>query len=442
VITDTIFAFQHSFRMKPFIILLFIFINCNARAQNNYLYRCNEKLVDIVMEDLFTPPVASRVYVYPNIAAYEVLASGHPEMQSLSGQIKHLPELKCDNSNINFSVSAQFAFITVARKLVFSERLIDEFEAEEKKSWSAILHDDALLQSSIDYGKKAGMQIIEWMMKDNYVTVKTLQRYELKDGIDKWRPTAPEYTNAIEPNWSLMRPLIMDSSSQIRPLPPVPYSEKKNSEFYKRAYDVYKTHIDLDTLKRTIASFWDCNPNISFSDGHITVFVHKISPGGHWIKITGQACRNLNFDELKTAEAYTLVTAGLYDGFISCWSAKYELNTIRPETYIQRLIDPQFQPYIQTPPFPEYPSGHSMISAIAATILSHIIPQPYAFTDSSEIYINLPPRSFNSFREAAREASLSRFYGGIHFMPALDNGALQGEAVANLVLKKLQTRKK
>jgi hypothetical protein len=429
--------------MKNILLLFFLLINCICPAQqNNYLYRCNERLLDIVMEDLFNPPVASRVYAYPNIAAYEVLASGNPALQSLNGQIKHLPLLKCEDPNINFSVAAEVAFITVARKLVFSEKLINEFEAEERKNWSSLVNDGDILQSSVDFGKNAGMQIIDWAMKDNYVTVKTLQRYELEEGLDKWRPTAPEYTNALEPNWSEMRPLVMDSSSLIQPLPPVPYSEKKNSAFYKIADDVYRTIKDPDTTQRAVASFWDCNPNISFSEGHITVFVHKISPGGHWIKIAGQACMNLNFDELKTAETYTLLTIGLYEGFLSCWTAKFKLNTIRPETYIQRIIDPKFHPYIQTPPFPEYPSGHSVISATASTILTHIIPQPYAFTDSSEIYINLPPRSFNSFADAAREASLSRFYGGIHFMPALDNGALQGESVGRFVLQRLQTRKK
>jgi PAP2 superfamily len=421
------------------LLIIFLFLNNVISAQNkaDYLYRCNEKLIDIVMEDLFSPPVASRVYVYPNIAAYEVLVKGNPELKSLGSGIKHLPALALEKENINYSVAAEFAFTTVAKKLVFSEYKVTDFEENEKKTWSTLLNNEELLQASIEYGRKAGAQIIEWMMQDNYVTVKTLQRYELQEGLDKWRPTAPEYTNAVEPNWSKMRPLVMDSCTQIRPLPPVPYSEQKDSRFYKDAMKMYQASLKLDTTKKIIASFWDCNPNISYPQGHITVFVHKISPGGHWIKITGQACRNLALSELTTAKAYTFVTIGLYDGFISCWSEKYILNTIRPETYIQRLIDPKFKPYIQTPPFPEYPSGHSVISASASTILTELIPQPYSFTDSSEIYINLPAKTFPSFKDAAQEASISRFYGGIHFMPALDNGANQGNEVGKLILRRL-----
>ena len=238
-----------------------------------------------------------------------------------------------------------------------------------------------------------------------------------------------------------MRSLVTDSSSQIKPIPNIAYSENKKSEYYKNALAVYNASINMDTTKKTIAQFWDCNPNISYSKGHLTYFIHKISPGGHWILIAGQACKNLNFDEAKTAQTYTLLSVGLYEAFLSCWSEKYRSESMRPETYINRLIDAKWLPYIQTPPFPEYTSGHSVISSTSATILTQIIPQPYAFTDSSEMYIDIPPRHFSSFKDAANEASVSRFYGGIHYMPSLDNGLKQGVAVGKLVLQKIYNRK-
>lgn len=430
--------------MKSVIIVLFIALSHSVVAQNNnYLYKCNEKLIEVVMEDLFSPPVACRVYVYPNIAAYEVLAVNHPEYRSLSGQIKHLPDLELKKADINYSIAAEFAYTTVAKKYVFSEKYIEQFELDEIAEWKKCGNDSDLVSRSVAYGRNAGKKIIDWATKDNYIKVKTMQRYELKEGLDKWRPTAPEYTNALEPNWSKMRTLVLDSSSEIKALAPLPYSEKKNSDFYKSAFAVYNTKNKLDTLQSEIAAFWDCNPNISYQRGHSTVFVHKISPGAHWIRIAGQAINNTGLfkDEMKQAEVYALITIGLFDSFIRCWTEKFSLNTIRPETYIQRIIDPEFRPFIQTPPFPEYPSGHSMISATSAELLTQLIPQPYAFTDSAELYIGLPARSFNSFSEAAREASLSRFYGGIHFMPALDNGAVLGKQVGELVRKRLQTKK-
>jgi hypothetical protein len=158
------------------------------------------------------------------------------------------------------------------------------------------------------------------------------------------------------------------------------------------------------------------------------------------MNIAMQACTANNFDEAQTAETMTMLTIALYDGFISCWTNKYMHNTIRPETYIQELINPKFEPFIQTPPFPEYPSGHSCVSAAAATILTYYIPQPYTYADYSLQYLSIAPRYFNSFIDAANEASISRFYGGIHFMPALTNGALQGKNVANYILKKIKTK--
>jgi len=419
-----------------------LYSNLFSGTGQNYLVRCNEKLIEVVMEDLFNPPVSSRVYVYPNVAAYEVLCLGNPQLVSLSGQIKHLPKLNLEKSNtINYSIASEFAFTTVAKKLVFTEQMIISFEQEEKNTWKKQNLDTNVINASIKYGIAAGKQIIDWLLKDNYIQVKAMERYVLQEKSSSWRPTAPEYMNALEPNWPYMRPLVMDSASQIKSIPNVVYSEKKNSECYKLSYDVYKTAKSLDTVQKTIALFWDCNPNISYSKGHITYFVHKISPGGHWIKIAGQACRNLNLDELKTAEIYALLTIGLYDAFLSCWSEKFRSHAIRPETYINRLIDPKWLPYIQTPPFPEYTSGHSVISNASSYILTRIIPQPYSYTDSSEMYIGIPPRSFKSFEDASEEAGISRFYGGIHFMPSVTNGAEQGKKVGKLVFESIKTRK-
>jgi len=390
------------------------------------------------MEDLFTPPVASRVHVYPNIALYEVLCLDKTDLHSLRNIIPHLPRLVLSDSSLNLSIAAEFAFTTVAKKLVFSEYMITDFESLERGIWLKEIKDSIVVDNSIEYGKAQAKLIIDWMQKDNYALVKSMEKYVLSGKDGAWIATAPEYTPAIEPHWDLMRTLVSDSSSQIKPIPNITYSESKNSQYYKNAYALYAVSLTLDSSQKSIAQFWDCNPNISYSKGHLTYFVHKISPGGHWIKIAGQACQNLSFDQYKSAEVYTALTIGLYEGFLSCWSEKYRNQALRPETYINRLIDPNWLPYIQTPPFPEYTSGHSVISSISATILTDLISQPYSYVDSSEMYIGIPPRSFKSFREAANEASISRFYGGIHYMPSLDNGILQGNEIGQLVLQKLK----
>lgn len=141
-----------------------------------------------------------------------------------------------------------------------------------------------------------------------------------------------------------------------------------------------------------------------------------------------------------TAEAYALVSIGLFDGFISCWDEKYRRNLIRPETYINQNIDPNWEPTLQTPPFPEHSSGHSVISAASSVILTKLFGDNFAFADSTEVPYNLPVRSFKSFNEAANEASISRYYGGIHYMNALTYGLAQGTKVGEHVLATVHTR--
>ena len=135
--------------------------------------------------------------------------------------------------------------------------------------------------------------------------------------------------------------------------------------------------------------------------------------------------------------AYSLVSVEIFDAIISCWDEKYRNNYIRPVTAIQQLISPVWQPLLQTPPFPEYPSGHSVISNTAATILTRLYGDNFHYTDDVEKPYGLPARSFTSFFAAAEEAAISRLYGGIHFREAIENGKSMGKYVGNNVLEKL-----
>jgi len=126
---------------------------------------------------------------------------------------------------------------------------------------------------------------------------------------------------------------------------------------------------------------------------------------------------------------------GLLEAFISCWSTKYAYNFVRPITVINEWIDKSWDSYLQTPPFPEYTSGHSTISGSAATILTGLFGENFAFHDDADKeYIGME-RDFNSFMEAAQEASISRLYGGIHYRRSLDIGLETGINVGKHVLK-------
>jgi hypothetical protein len=232
--------------------------------------------------------------------------------------------------------------------------------------------------------------------------------------------------------------MVIDTCDAFKPLPPVPFSKDTTSAFYALNKEVYEAGLHPKKEELVIASFWDCNPFAVSTAGHMAIGFKKITPGGHWMNIAGIAAKkaNLDFDNTVLLHALTAVTE--MDAFISCWDEKYRSNRIRPETYINRYIDVEWKPLLQTPPFPEYTSGHSVVSTAAAQVLAYMMGDSFSFTDDSEIMFEIQPRSFTSFMQAASEAAISRLYGGIHFRDSIENGQQQGIDIANAIIAKLK----
>jgi hypothetical protein len=197
--------------------------------------------------------------------------------------------------------------------------------------------------------------------------------------------------------------------------------------------EVYDAGLKLTEEQKAVANFWDCNPFKMNVNGHLMFATKKISPGGHWINITSVACQKAGVDFIRSAEAYAWVSIVIADAFISCWDEKYRSKAIRPETYINQYISADWMPLLQTPPFPEYTSGHSVVSACGAEVLTKLFGEGFGFTDSTEVEFGIPPRTFISFRQAAEEAAISRFYGGIHFRPAINYGLEEGDRIGRFV---------
>ena len=206
------------------------------------------------------------------------------------------------------------------------------------------------------------------------------------------------------------------------------------SAFRKNVMEVYSLGKKLDTVKKAIALYWDDNPNISVEEGHFNYFIHKISPAGHWIMITRQACMEKNIPIVHASQAYALTAIAMFDAFIACWDEKFKVELIRPVTVINRYIDEKWEPLIQTPPFPEFTSGHAVVSNAAATVLTNLLGENYRFTDHTEIPFGIAPRTFTSFLKAAEESSWSRVYGGIHYPETARISIQQGQAIGKYVI--------
>lgn len=436
--------------MKQLILLFLVIITLFSCQENpvvsttNFdtrdLNKANRKLLEVAMEDGFSPPIASRVYVYPHIANHVALQLFYPD--SFPELAKHLPDFpRMNDLELNDSypeLTALLSFCKTAQKLVFSEHYMVELAKEftEKAKTGGL--NSKRITASETLADSLSKRIISWMNKDNYIQTRTMDRFTSSKMPGEWRETPPDYIAGMESHWMKIRPLVIDSAGIYPCTKPPAYDKNRNSEFYKMVMEVYDHSKKLDSTQKEIAWFWDDNPNVSEHRGHLVTMTHKISPPGHWLNIIAQISEKENSSLVKTTKAYTYSAIAMFDGIISCWYEKYKCNLVRPVSYIQEYIDVNWTPLIQTPPFPEWTSGHSVLSAAAATVLTEIFGDNYAFTDSTELLFDQPVRKFKSFHDAAWEVSLSRFYAGIHYLNSVTEGNKQGKFIGNQVLNRLR----
>lgn len=405
-----------------------------------YLHAAQKKLTDLIVTDIFSPPVASRVYVYPLLAAYEAGKFSKPDAPSITEQLHGFDKMPTPEAGktYDFTVAAIEALCKTAPKVVFSTKDLAEFEqktlAELKNHTS-----EEIYNRSVAFGQQVANTVIKRMSIDQYAQTRGMERFEVQSNVPgRWVPTPPDYADGVEPHWSDIMPLVMDSTTHCTAAKCEPYSEDKNSSFWKEVNEVYQISKNITSEQEDIALFWDDNPFVSKHKGHLMFQDKKMTPGGHWLAICQLFLKEKKIGFYDSLKAYALTSVALHDAFISCWEEKYRSARVRPETVISAKIDKQWHPYLVTPPFPSYTSGHSTVSAAAAEVLTGLLSDNQSFTDTTEQEYGLPARTFTSFRQAAQEASMSRVYAGIHFRSDCDKGNEQGRKVGQLVLEKIK----
>ena len=396
-------------------------------------------LTRVMFHDVTDPAAAARFYAYSVLTGYEIVAS-LKKGNSMLFQYPMAPVFQA-GAGTDLQLAALFGILETGKAILPSGYRLEENEARLIRAYQRAGMTAKKRFASVAFAKQVSAAVVRKAHDDGYFKLSTLQRYKPFNTPDSWQATPPEYMAAVQPHWSTIHPFFMDSAGQFKPAPMVPFSKDTASLFFKLTMDVYRTGKSLDSNQMLIASFWDCNPFAVQFEGHMSVGLKKISPGGHWMGITGIVCeqRKLNFE--RTMFIHTVVAMTLHDAFISCWEEKYRSNRIRPETAINRYIDEKWQPFLQTPPFPECTSGHTVISTAAAVVLTHYLGEGFSFSDSTEMYIGLPARNFSSFMSAADEAGVSRFYGGIHFWDSIVNGKEEGLAIGHYALRRLARKK-
>ncbi len=427
--------------------LLLLASSCQQRKApqltNVEIGKVINQMTELMIHDITNPPLAARFFSYACLAGYEVVAENNAAYQSMHGIVRDYPAIAKPDSIDGYStqLASLLAMIETAKTMQPSGTLLGNFENSFLDSCKNKGFNDETVNQSLKYGKAISKLILQYAKADRYNKISNLPRYTPVDKEGFWYPTPPAYIAAIEPYFNRVRPFLLDSASQFRVPPPTSFSKDKNSDFYKLMYANYRQDGDsLSDDHRNIAAFWDCNPFAVQEEGHLMIGLKKISPGAHWLGITNIVCEQTNKSFEEAMFIHMAVAIGLMDSFMACWDEKYRSNRIRPETAIRQLMDVHWKPLLQTPPFPEYLSGHSCISATSAVILSHYIGSNVGFTDTTEVRYGLPARHFNSFTEASQEAAISRFYGGIHFMDAIDQGVAQGKEVGEWVIKKMEKK--
>jgi hypothetical protein len=424
--------------------LIFITVSCNQKPEQklsaaDMLHQNQDQLTQVIIYDVFSPPVASRLYVYSSLATYEAIRFSKEGTSSLAEKLHGFGTMPQPESNkeYNYTLAASKAFFNVVHNVkVFSVDSLKNYENSLFNGFRKELAED-VYQRSVDFGDTIAKKILARAKQDGYFQSRGKAKYLGSSNPGKWRPTPPDYLDGVEWCWNTMKPMLMDSASQFKPAPPPVFSMDKESLFFKSVREVYDINKNLTDEQMNIATYWDDNPLVMMHSGHMMFGNKKITPGGHWMGICAIASKQTGADAVKTARAYALTSLALYEAFISCWDEKYRSSYIRPVTIINETFDNTWMPFLQTPPFPEYTSGHSTITASAASVLTSLFGENYAFQDTSDLrYIGMQ-RHFNSFKEAAEEASISRVYGGIHYRFSVDTGAEQGKKLGDYIVGKL-----
>lgn len=431
----------------PTILALLVIFTCSCYKSTQPKLAASDinnvivQMSAIMIHDVTNPPLAARFFAYTCLAGYEVISENDASVPSMHGKLNEYPTIAKPVQLVGYdvSLSAILCMMETSGKLQPSGFLMAKYEQEFLDSCRKIGFSNSVIDSSVKYAKQVSKKVLAYAKADKYNRISNFTRYTPPVKPGSWVPTPPAYMAPVEPYFNTIRPFTLDSASQFLPVEPAQFSSDKNSLFYHYAWLVYKEGgAELTPEHRAIAGFWDCNPFAVENNGHMLIGLKKISPGAHWMGITGIACNQAKKSFSEAMEIHTAVAIGLTDGFICCWDDKYRTNRIRPETAIRKYIDPNWRPLLQTPPFPEYISGHSVISAASAVILTHYFGNEFHYTDNVEVKFGIRPRSYTSFIQASNEAAMSRFWGGIHFKDAIEKGIIQGKNVGNLVVTKLK----
>lgn len=386
-----------------------------------------------------SPPVAARTLAYLGLGLHEAIVAGVPNGRSLAGQLNELESLPPaqPDETLHWPTVANATLAALTRMLLPNAppEWTARFDALERGMPVAQSADfdprertpEVIIRSET-HGKLLAMALMTWARTDGGHDVLGPRRVRLDAGYvspsgpGAWVPTPPRFARPLLPYWGTNRPF-MRTLERCDPPGPPRYDEAAGSAFQQEALEVHRASVQPTEEQRRVALYWADDPG------------KTPTPAGHWVWILTDLMRDGRADLATAAEQYARIGIAMSDAFVATWRVKYERNLLRPVTYVQLVFDANWvPPLMETPPFPEYPSGHSVQSGAASAVLESLYGATTPFEDRTHNDRGWGPKRFASFRAAADEAAASRLYAGIHFRSAIDHGATQGRCIGALAL--------
>jgi len=387
----------------------------------------------------YSPPVASRSFAYIGITAFESAVGGSDRLVSLVGQVngfKSVPQREAgavyDEEIIVNAAMADAIVFYFGNTGPTGQRSIKAAQRKWRERVVEGIPEDVVARSEA-FGKSVAASIHQWSLEDGGGTIENMgfpEKFDLPKGEGKWVPTNAlrQQQLPLLPHWGDMRTFATPSGAACATPGNPQYSTDPASQFYKEAFEVYETSKVITPEQVAIARFWSDDPMLS------------MTPPGHWVSIALQVAQRANLSLDENVDLLARMGIAMSDAFVGCWHEKYRYNLVRPITYIKQVIDPKWEPVLNTPPFPEYPSGHSTVSGAMGVVLTAFFGKDHAFEDNTGSPDGRNPRNFAGFDAAADEAGISRLYGGIHFRSAIDDGLAQGRCIGGYAVA-LRTRR-
>lgn len=414
----------------------------NASYKDNTAVRWAQTTLDFIQEQQFkSPTFVSRSLGYIGLTMYESVVHSHKKYQSIAPQLNGLGELPSPQEGKAYDWetvlnASQLRIIEliwqpqVSRSWYTYER-VENFAKEILKKRTLAVNDSATINRSVRYGESLARAIFKWSIVDgghamNFNMFDPGYKYPNDKHNGYWTPPIVGQgliPYPLHPCWGENRRFVQRNYLPVVEM--IPFSKETTSAYFKQFKEVYVIQKNLTQEQKEMAFWWGDDP------------AKTTTPPGHSYQIATILARKKQTDLVTSAMLFARVGMACADAFVHCWKIKFSYHSERPTNYIRHNIDSTFAQFWPEPPFPGFPSGHSIQIAATAEVLIDVLGDKITFTDDTHVGkpkdrerdVEYKKRTYTRISQIATECGISRLYGGIHTMQDNEVGLSEGKKI-------------